>query len=68
MLMGIHDAYLNTFLLCMMFQFFEKQHGTISRTHLKRVWNAILYILSHGCRWEALPKDERYAHRALAHR
>ena len=38
------------------------------RTNLKRVWNAILYILTHGCRWEDLPKDARYAHRATAHR
>ena len=38
------------------------------RTNLKRVWNAILYILTHGCRWEDLPKDARYAHKATAHR
>ncbi|MGE0634583.1 MAG: transposase [Parachlamydiales bacterium] len=22
------------------------------RTNLKRVWNSILFILTHGCRWE----------------
>ena len=38
------------------------------RTNLKRVWNSILYILTRGCRWEDLPKDSQYAHRATAHR
>ena len=42
--------------------------GRKPRTNLKDVWNAILYILTHGCRWEDLPKDPRYAHRATAHR
>ena len=26
------------------------------RTNFKRVWNAILYILTQGCRWEDLPE------------
>ena len=30
------------------------------RTNLKRVWNAILYILTHGCRWEDLPKQDMH--------
>ena len=38
------------------------------RTHLKRVWNSIFYILTHGCRWDDLPKDSPYAHKATAHR
>ena len=38
------------------------------RTHLKKVWNAIFYILTRGCRWIDLPQDERYANRATAHR
>jgi transposase len=38
------------------------------RTNLKKVWNAIFYILIHGCRWEDLPIDSKYAHRATAHR
>lgn len=44
-----------------------KQRGK-PRTHLKRVWNSIFYILTYGCRWDDLPKDSRYAHRATAHR
>lgn len=38
------------------------------RTNLKRVWNSIFYVLIHGCRWEDLPIEPRYAHRATAHR
>lgn len=44
-----------------------KQRGK-PRTHLKRVWNSIFYILTHGCRWDDLPKNSSYAHRATAHR
>jgi transposase len=38
------------------------------RTNLRRVWNAIFYILTRGCRWIDLPQDDRYANRATAHR
>jgi transposase len=38
------------------------------RTNLRKVWNAIFYILTRGCRWIDLPQDERYANRATAHR
>jgi len=45
----------------------SKERGK-PRTNLKRAWNAIFYILRHGCRWEDLLVDSRYAHRATAHR
>ena len=32
------------------------------------MWNAIFYILTRGCRWVDLPQDQKYAHRATAHR
>jgi len=40
----------------------------IPRTDLRRIWNSILYILTHGCRWADLPSSDKYAHRATAHR
>ncbi|HEU64763.1 MAG: hypothetical protein KR126chlam4_00965 [Candidatus Anoxychlamydiales bacterium] len=27
----------------------------IPRTDLRKIWNSILYILTHGCRWTDLP-------------
>ena len=27
----------------------------IPRTDLRKIWNSILYILTHGCRWADLP-------------
>ena len=45
-----------------------KERGRI-RTDLRTVWNAILYVLSQGCRWSDLPKNQRiYAPRSTAHR
>ena len=40
----------------------------IKRTSFRRIWNSILYILTHGCRWIDLPKKECYAKRSTAHR
>ena len=41
----------------------------IPRTDLRKIWNSILYILTHGCRWADLPAFPTiYAHRATAHR
>ena len=38
------------------------------RASFRKIWNAILYILANGCRWEDIPKNPDYAHRATAHR
>ena|GEM_PF-3478180 len=35
------------------------ERGT-PRSDMRKVWNSILYILTHGCRWIDLPKDPRY--------
>jgi transposase len=43
------------------------QRGT-PRTEFRMIWNSILYVLTYGCRWEDLPKNSIYAHRATAHR
>ena len=43
------------------------QRGT-PRTELRKIWNSILYVLTHGCRWADLPSTALYAHRATAHR
>lgn len=40
----------------------------IPRTDLRKIWNSILYILTHGCRWADIPNSSLYAHRATAHR
>ena len=35
----------------------------IPRTDLRKIWNSILYILTHGCRWADLPAlPSVYAH------
>ena len=45
-----------------------KERGR-ARTDLRTVWNAILYVLSRGCRWADLPKNPKiYAPRSTAHR
>ena len=43
------------------------ERGT-PRTSFRKIWNAILYILANGCRWEDIPNSPHYAHRATAHR
>jgi transposase len=43
------------------------QRGT-PRTDIRKVWNSIFYILTHGCRWSDLPSSKHYAHRATSHR
>lgn len=35
------------------------ERGT-PRSDMRKVWNSILYILTHGCRWIDLPKDPNY--------
>jgi transposase len=44
------------------------QRGT-PRSDLRKVWNSILYILTHGCRWIDLPRNfTRYVPRSTAHK
>lgn len=43
------------------------QRGT-PRADIRKVWNSILYILTHGCRWTDIPKSEHYAYKSTAHR
>ena len=43
------------------------QRGT-PRTDLRKIWNSIFYILIYGVRWEDLPNNPLFAHRATAHR
>ncbi len=43
------------------------ERGT-PRTSFRRIWNSIFYILANGCRWEDIPVNSDYAHRATAHR
>jgi transposase len=38
------------------------------RTDLKKIWNSIFYILSHGCRWSDLPKGSSYAAKTTSFR
>lgn len=47
---------------------FPPERGT-PRSDMRKVWNSILYILTHGCRWIDLPKDSNYfVPRATAHK
>jgi len=44
------------------------ERGT-PRSDLRKVWNSILYILVHGCRWIDLPIEPiRYVPRSTAHK
>lgn len=44
------------------------QRGT-PRSDLRKVWNSLFYILTHGCRWIDLPKDDGYfVPRSTAHK
>ncbi len=40
----------------------------VQRTDLRKIWNSIFYVLTHGCRWADIPTSNQYAHRATAHR
>lgn len=45
-----------------------RERGT-ARSDLRKVWNSILFILTHGCRWIDLPKDLLYfVPRSTAHK
>ncbi len=43
------------------------ERGT-PRTPFRKIWNSIFYLLANGCRWEDIPVNSNYAHRATAHR
>lgn len=44
------------------------ERGT-PRSDMRKVWNSILFILTHGCRWIDLPKDVNYfVPRSTAHK
>jgi len=44
------------------------ERGT-PRSNMRKVWNSILFILTHGCRWIDLPKDPDYfIPRSTAHK
>lgn len=41
----------------------------IPRSDLRKVWNSILYVTNHGCRWIDLPTDtSRFVPRSTAHK
>ena len=41
---------------------------SVPRTDLRKIWNSIFYVLTHGCRWADIPNNTMYAHRATSHR
>ncbi len=44
------------------------ERGT-PRSDLRKIWNSILYILVHGCRWCDLPiNPSRYVPKSTAHK
>jgi len=44
------------------------ERGT-PRSDMRKVWNSILFILTHGCRWIDLPKDlDYFVPRSTAHK
>ena len=44
------------------------ERGT-PRSDMRKVWNSIFFILTHGCRWIDLPKDPDYfVPRSTAHK
>ena len=45
---------------------FPKERGK-PRANMRRVWNAILYVLIRGCRWKELPKGEHWISKSTAH-
>ena len=41
----------------------------VPRADFRKIWNAILYVLTRGCRWADLPKDPKlYCSKSTAHR
>lgn len=39
------------------------------RSDMRKVWNSIFFVLTHGCRWIDLPKDQNYfVPRSTAHK
>lgn len=44
------------------------ERGT-PRSDLRKVWNSIFYILTHGCRWIDLPREDKFfIPRSTAHK
>jgi len=44
------------------------ERGT-PRSDLRKVWNSILFVLIHGCRWADLPRDlDHFVPRSTAHK
>lgn len=44
------------------------ERGT-PRSDLRKVWNSLFYILTHGCRWIDLPREDDYfVPRSTAHK
>jgi len=44
------------------------ERGT-PRSDMRKVWNSIFFILTHGCRWIDLPRDlEYFVPRSTAHK
>lgn len=44
------------------------ERGT-PRSDMRKVWNSIFFILTHGCRWIDLPKDpDHFVPRSTAHK
>lgn len=44
------------------------ERGT-PRSNLRKVWNSILFVLTHGCRWIDLPREPEYfVPRSTAHK
>lgn len=47
---------------------FARERGT-PRSDMRKVWNSILFVLTHGCRWVDLPKNTTYyVPRSTAHK
>ena len=55
-------------IFCLMNWKLPLERGT-PRSDMRKVWNSILYVLTHGCRWIDLPKDPNYfVPRSTAHK
>lgn len=44
-----------------------KERGT-KRLDFRKIWNSILFVLTTGCRWKDIPKNEMFVPRSSAHR
>lgn len=41
----------------------------VPRTDFRKIWNAILFILTRGCRWVDIPRNpDQYCSKSTAHR